>query len=188
MLFDIHILRQKCTQLTSLTRCATFVALPVRHDAPLSWLYTSHCELCKCKWESFMTNQNICCDSALASSVLADAESYFWIDFSQGESVAESGSIISHYFRTYFSLYVVLRGLNNRVHRNNSNNINNNSYHIERRNSRFFYNLLTAPWTVSNRYALMARVQLRANHMQHIQRLSRATCRVPTVRNRQLSC
>ena len=28
-----------------------------------------------------MTNQNICCDSVLASSVLADAESYFWIDF-----------------------------------------------------------------------------------------------------------
>ena len=26
--------------LTSLTRCATFVALPVRHDGPLSWLYT----------------------------------------------------------------------------------------------------------------------------------------------------
>ena len=58
-----------------------------------------------------MTNQNICCDSALASSVLADAESYFWIDFLQGESVAESSCIISHYFRTYFSLYVVPRGL-----------------------------------------------------------------------------
>ena len=58
-----------------------------------------------------MTNQNICCDSALASSVLADAGSCFWIDFLQGESVAESGSIIGHYFRTYFSLYVVPRGL-----------------------------------------------------------------------------
>ena len=31
--------------------------------------------------------------------------------FLQGESVAESGSIISHDFRTYFSLYVVPRGL-----------------------------------------------------------------------------
>ena len=31
--------------------------------------------------------------------------------FLQGKSVAESGSIISHYFRTYFSLYVVPRGL-----------------------------------------------------------------------------
>ena len=72
-------------------RCTTFVAL-----------HMSHCELCKCKWESFMTNQSICCDSALASSVLADAETYFWIDFSQGESVAESGSIIRHYFRTLF--------------------------------------------------------------------------------------
>ena len=57
-----------------------------------------------------MTNQNICCNSALASSVLADAKSYFWIDLLQGESVAESSSIISHYFRTYFSLYVVPRG------------------------------------------------------------------------------
>ena len=28
-----------------------------------------------------MTNQNICCDSLRASSVLAVAESYFWIDF-----------------------------------------------------------------------------------------------------------
>ena len=32
-------------ELTSLTRCATFVAL-----------HMSHCELCKCKWGSFMTN------------------------------------------------------------------------------------------------------------------------------------
>ena len=38
-------------------------------------------------------NQNICCDSVLASSVLADAESYFWIGFYK-ESLAESGSII----------------------------------------------------------------------------------------------
>ena len=81
-------------------RCATFVAL-----------HMSHCELWKCKWESFMTNQNICCDSALASSFLADTESYFWIDFLQGESVEESGSIISHYFRTHFSSYVIPRGL-----------------------------------------------------------------------------
>ena len=28
-----------------------------------------------------MTNQNICCDSVLASSVLAGAESCVWIDF-----------------------------------------------------------------------------------------------------------
>ena len=58
-----------------------------------------------------MTNQSICCDSALASPVQAGAETCFWIDFSQGESVAESGSIIRHYFRTHFSLYVVPRGL-----------------------------------------------------------------------------
>ena len=62
-----------------------------------------------------MTNQNICCDSVLASSVLADAESYFWIRFLQGESVAESGSIIGYYFRTYFSVYVVPRGLKKMV-------------------------------------------------------------------------
>ena len=64
--------------LTALTQCATFVALPVRHDAPLEWLlHMSHCERCKYKWKSFMTNQNICCDFLLASSVLADAERYF---------------------------------------------------------------------------------------------------------------
>ena len=90
---------------------------------PLLWLcrsatmrhssgsHMSHCERCKCKWESFMTNQNICYDSVLAYSVLADAEKLFLDRFLQGESVAESGSIISHYFRTYFSLYVVPRGL-----------------------------------------------------------------------------
>ena len=42
-----------------------------------------------------MTNQNICCDSVLASSVLADAKKLFLDRFLQGESVAESGSIIT---------------------------------------------------------------------------------------------
>ena len=37
-----------------------------------------------------------------------------------------------------------------------------------------FYNLLTAPWTISNMYAQVARAQSCANHMQHIERLSRA--------------
>ena len=93
--------------------CTTFMALLVRHDAPLSWLcwsammphfrgfggppwcatfvalHMSHCEGCKCKWESFMTNQNICCDSVLASSVLADAESEFWIRFFYKESLLQ---------------------------------------------------------------------------------------------------
>ena len=41
-----------------------------------------------------------------------------------------------------------------------------------------FYNLLTAPRTVSNTYAQVARAQSCANHVQHIERLSRATCRV----------
>ena len=39
------------------------------------------------------------------------------------------------------------------------------------------YNLLTAPRTVSNTYAQVARAQSCANHVQHIERLSRATCR-----------
>ena len=42
----------------------------------------------------------------------------------------------------------------------------------------FFYNLLTAPRTVSNTYAQAARAPSCANHVQHIERLSHATCRV----------
>ena len=38
-----------------------------------------------------------------------------------------------------------------------------------------FYNLLTAPRTVSNTYAQVARAQSCANHVQHIERLSRAS-------------
>ena len=41
-------------------------------------------------------------------------------------------------------------------------------------NLRFFYNLLTAPQVVSNTYAQVARAQSCANHVQHIERLSRA--------------
>ena len=40
----------------------------------------------------------------------------------------------------------------------------------------FFNNLLTAPKTVSNMHAQVALVQWCANHVQHIERLSRATC------------
>ena len=40
------------------------------------------------------------------------------------------------------------------------------------------YNLLTAPRTASNTYAQVARTQSCANHVQHIERFSRATCRV----------
>ena len=52
---------------------------------------------------------------------------------------------------------------------NNNNNNNNNDddddddNRIERRNSRFFYNLLTAPRTVSNTCAQVARVQTTCN-------------------------
>ena len=38
-----------------------------------------------------------------------------------------------------------------------------------------FYNLLTAPQTVSNTYAQVAWAQPCANHVQHIERLSRAS-------------
>ena len=44
-----------------------------------------------------------------------------------------------------------------------------------------FYNLLTALLTVSNMYALVARVQSCANHVQDKERLSHATCDVPSV-------
>ena len=54
------------------------------------------------------------------------------------------------------------------------NDNNNNNNRIQRRYSRFFYNLLTAPRTVSNTNAQVARAQSYANHMQHIKRLSRA--------------
>ena len=39
-----------------------------------------------------------------------------------------------------------------------------------------FYNLLTAPRTVSNMYFQTAHAQSCANHVQHIGRSSRATC------------
>ena len=38
-----------------------------------------------------------------------------------------------------------------------------------------FYNLLSAPRTVSNMYAQVARAQSCANHVRHIERLSRAS-------------
>ena len=37
------------------------------------------------------------------------------------------------------------------------------------------FDLLTGPWTVSNTYAQVAKEQSCTNHMQHIERLSRAT-------------
>ena len=49
------------------------------------------------------------------------------------------------------------------------------------------YNLLTALRTVSNMYTQVARTQSCANHMQHIERLSRATCSVPLGTKGQLS-
>ena len=53
--------------------------------------------------------------------------------------------------------------------------------------NRDFCNLLTAPSTVSNTYAQVARALLCANHVRHIERLSRATCSVPLGTKGQLS-
>ena len=64
-------------------------------------------------------------------------------------------------------------------------NTNNNC--IQRRSSRFVYNLLAAPRTVSNTYAQVAKAQSCENHVQHIERLSRATCCVPLGTKGQLS-
>ena len=86
-----------------------------------------------------------------------------------------------------------------------SNNNNNNNNLIQRLNSRsfgglfyfiiiiiylfiyFFYNLLSASRTVSNRYAQVAQVQSCVDHVQHIERLSRATCQVTRSTKGQLS-
>ena len=44
---------------------------------------------------------------------------------------------------------------------------------------REFYNLLTTRRTLSDTFAQVARAHSCANHVQHNERLSRATCRVP---------
>ena len=58
---------------------------------------------------------------------------------------------------------------------------------IQRRESRFFCDLFTAPRTVSNTNAQVAGAQSRANHVQRIERSSRETCRVPRGTKGQLS-
>ena len=55
---------------------------------------------------------------------------------------------------------------------------NNNNNRIQSSNLRFFYNLLTAPRIVSNTHVQVARAQSCPNHVQHTERLSRATCRI----------
>ena len=52
---------------------------------------------------------------------------------------------------------------------------------------RDFHNLLTAPRTVSNTYAQVALARSCAGHVQHIERLSRATCSVLLGTKGQLS-
>ena len=48
--------------------------------------------------------------------------------------------------------------------------------------------LLIGPRTVSSTYPQVAKAQSCANHVEHIKRLSRATCRVPRGKKGQLSC
>ena len=62
---------------------------------------------------------------------------------------------------------------------NNNKNNNNNDDFVQRRSSRFFYNLLAVPRTVSNTYSQVAKAQSCENHVQHIERLSHATCCLP---------
>ena len=62
----------------------------------------------------------------------------------------------------------------------------NNNIHVEGA-IQDFYNFLSAPQTVSNLSAEVAWAQLCANHVQHIKRLSRATCSVPVGMKGQLS-
>ena len=52
----------------------------------------------------------------------------------------------------------------------------------------FFYNLLSGPRTVSKPYAQVAKVQLCASYVQHIECLSHAVCCVPHGTKGQLSC
>ena len=85
---------------------------------------------------------------------------------------------------TTTTMFIVTTDNNN----NNSNkNEDNNKNRTERRNSRFFYNPLITPWTVSYTYSQVAREQSCACHVQHIERLSRATYRVPRGTKGQLS-
>ena len=53
---------------------------------------------------------------------------------------------------------------------------------------RDLYNLLTAPRAVTNTYAQVVMAGSCANHVQYIERLSRAACRVPCGTKGQLSC
>ena len=66
-----------------------------------------------------------------------------------------------------------------RTHRHKQSTVSdlveNNNNRIQRRYSRFFTIFLTAPRTVSNTYAQVARAQSCANHVQHIKRLSCAS-------------
>ena len=103
----------------------------------------------------------------------------------------------------YIIIITVTTTINDNYDKNNDNNKNddedydyNNNYNddnddddddddnhhhhhrIEKALIEISYNLLTAPRTASNTCVQVARAQSCANHVQHIERLSPATCRV----------
>ena len=86
-----------------------------------------------------------------------------------------NGDIPSHDRNSFSTFSVLLYVILNLKERGVQLFNNNNNNRIQRRYSRFFYNLLTVPRTVSNTYAQVARAQSCANHVQHIERLSRAS-------------
>ena len=53
---------------------------------------------------------------------------------------------------------------------------------------KIFYSLLTVPRTVSSMYVQVAQAKSCANHVQHIECLSHATCHVPHGLKGQFSC
>ena len=59
---------------------------------------------------------------------------------------------------------------------NNNNNNSNNTIIALKGANRNFCNVFTAPRTVSNTYAQVAKAKSCENHVQHIESLSRATC------------
>ena len=82
-----------------------------------------------------------------------------------------------HLFTTVVSYSCASRGpkaSNNNNNNNNTNNDNNNN-RIERCNSRFLQSPQCAK-TLSNMYSQVARAQSYTNQVQHIKRLSCATC------------
>ena len=87
---------------------------------------------------------------------------------------------------SFDSLVVTVEGI--RLYNNKKKKKKKKKNSVRGGNRDYFYNLLTAQRTVSKTYAPVARAQPCANLVQHVERLSRATCRVPRGKKGQLSC